>query len=46
MNTPGCKTVAGRRTEHEKILDVPSRNTQADYFEDKGAEFSASKNIY
>jgi hypothetical protein len=30
----------------ETISDVPSRNKQSDCFEETGAEFSASKDIY
>jgi hypothetical protein len=35
--------VAGR-IEHSIISDVPSRNTQADCFEDRGLEFNANNN--
>jgi hypothetical protein len=38
--------VAGGATEHGKGTHVPSRNTNADCFEERGEIFSAVINIY
>jgi hypothetical protein len=36
----------GGATERVKVTYVPSRNTNADCFQDRGAVFSATKDIY
>jgi hypothetical protein len=38
--------LAGGATENGKVPYVPTRNANADYFEDRGATFSATKDIY
>jgi hypothetical protein len=38
--------VSGGGDEHYKVTNLPGRNTNADCFEDRGATFSTSKDIY
>jgi hypothetical protein len=37
---------ARRASEHLEVTNVPSKNKNADCFEDRGAIFGATKNIY